>query len=87
MVHPAGFEPATSWFEAKRSIQMSYRCMHLFSNISIQPRRSGGAGNRGSDHRFADASEMSYGCRKYPYIIAKLRLIIKPPLLEGAVEN
>jgi hypothetical protein len=27
LVHPAGFEPATSWFEAKRSIQMSYGCI------------------------------------------------------------
>ena len=27
MVHPAGFEPATSWFEAKHSIQMSYGCI------------------------------------------------------------
>ena len=24
MVTPVGFEPTTSWFEAKRSIQMSY---------------------------------------------------------------
>lgn len=29
MVHPAGFEPATSWFEAKHSIQMSYGCKNI----------------------------------------------------------
>ncbi len=27
MVHLAGFEPATPWFVAKYSIQMSYRCI------------------------------------------------------------
>lgn len=26
MVHPAGFEPATTWFEAKYSNPLSYGC-------------------------------------------------------------
>jgi len=33
MVTPAGFEPATSWFEAKRSIQMSYGVTDLSITI------------------------------------------------------
>jgi hypothetical protein len=29
MVRPAGFEPATPWFEAKYSIQLSYERMTI----------------------------------------------------------
>lgn len=29
MVHPVGFEPTTSWSEAKHSIQLSYGCIYI----------------------------------------------------------
>tara|TARA_B100002019_G_scaffold227204_1_gene200329 strand:- start:303 stop:530 length:228 start_codon:yes stop_codon:yes gene_type:complete len=37
LVHPAGFEPATFWFVARCSIQLSYGCM--VEVLGLEPRR------------------------------------------------